>query len=215
MMMMVMYRRRRGEAGKPSFKFSSVDYLAWERKQLTDPPPLAGAVSKFLFTDLAGKIEPELDIGALLRPNFFPPLRQQSSPTLNLMNAKLFPPSGLPWEQSGNCLLRLSEVHNCLLQKTSDSVKKKRGETHFGNIAQENHDRQTMASFWIKVACLRAPPFIFPNVSREIPIMSFTAERKAAIENNQEVGMRRALAQLQKRTDDQTAHERERGGKVQ
>lgn len=55
-----------------------------------------------------------------------PPLRQQSSPTLNLMNAKLFPPSGLPWEQSGNCLLRLSEVHNCLLQKTSDSVKKKK-----------------------------------------------------------------------------------------
>lgn len=38
MMMMVMYRRRRGEAGKPSFKFSSVDYLARERKQLTDPP---------------------------------------------------------------------------------------------------------------------------------------------------------------------------------
>lgn len=128
MMMMVMYRRRRGEAGKPSFKFSSVDYLARERKQLTDPALLlAGAMSKFLFTNLAGKIEPELDIGALLRPNFFPPLRQQSSPTLNLMNAKLFPPSGLPWEQSGNCLLRLSEVHNCLLQKTSDSVKKKKG----------------------------------------------------------------------------------------
>lgn len=72
-----------------------------------------------------------------------------------------------------------------------------------------------MASFWIKVACLHAPPFIFPNVSQEIPIMSFTAEPKAAIENDQEVGMRRALAQLHKWTDDQTAHERKRGGKVQ
>lgn len=102
------------------------------------------------------------------------------------MNAKLFPLSGLPWEQSGNCLVRLSEVHNCLLQKTSDSEE----ETHFGNIAREKYKRQTVASFWIKVACLRAPPFIFPNVSPEIPIMSFTAERKAPIENNQEAGMR-------------------------
>lgn len=72
-MMMVKYRRRRGEAGKPSFKFSSVDYLAREGKQLTDPLLLAGAVSKIPFTDLAGKIEPYLNIGALLRPNFFHP----------------------------------------------------------------------------------------------------------------------------------------------
>lgn len=39
------------------------------------------------------------------------------------------------------------------------------------------------------LVCARAP-FHLPNASPEIPIVSFTAERKAAIENNQEVGMR-------------------------